>query len=128
MCESCERTRHVAVHLNNCILVFGGGKVHLHPMSTHEIWEYNLYTEQWKNHTISDAAYGSCATALETDIYMFEGWNLNTEPLLQSTNEVWKLSRSVEGQFHWTKIEFLRDVKLASPRVNHSGWKFAECL
>ena len=130
MCENCERTMHVAVHLNNCILVFGGVKANLCPLSTHEIWEYNLSTEQWNRHTISEAeeaplaAYGSCATALETDIYMFGGRNLN----FQSTNELWKLSRSVEGQFHWTKIEFHRDVKLPSPRANHSGWKHAECL
>ena len=73
---------HVALCLNNRIVVFGGidykfGDESDIPM--HTIFMYNLHTEQWRKHHIPDdkptPRARACAAAIGQDIYMFGGWN-----------------------------------------------------
>ena len=68
---------------------------------------------------------GACEVAIRTDIYMFGG-TMNSKGT-EETNDLWKLSIS-QGSFKWSKIDFQHDMKLPAPRVNHSGWEYAECL
>ena len=123
---------HIAVRINSCIVVTGGVHVanHHEVISHHVIWTYNVYTEKWRKHQIHDKNIpppleGACAAAIGTDIYMFGG-EMYCVGILK-TNELWKLSIS-QGCFKWKKIDFQDDAKLPSPRTNHSGWEYAECL
>ena len=101
------------------------------PVSTHVIWMFNLYIDQWSKHHIPGrksappALAYACAAAIDIDIYMFGG--LNTA-LRKQTNEIWKLTRAPQGYFDWSKIEFQHYVKLPSPRCGHSGWEYEKCL
>ena len=102
--------------------------------STHAIWTYNLYTDQWREHKIpatKNAPYEvirACAATIEEGIYMyiyiFGGWDTHS---LNTTNAVWKLT-SKYGCFQWNEIEFQRDVRLPFPRFDHSGWEYANYL
>ena len=67
---------------------------------------------------------GACAATIKQHIYMFGGWDLKSA---DTTNDLWKLS-SKNGCFNWSKIEFPPDVRLPSPRFDHSGWEYANCL
>ena len=43
-------------------------------------------------------------------------------------NDLWKLSKTSEGCFYWSKVEFQSHVNLPLPHCKHSGWKYAGCL
>ena len=122
---------HVAVRLNNYIVVIGGWDRNHQQVSTHVIWMYNVYTDQWSKYHIPGkksappALSGACATAIDTDIYMFGGFS---DELGRHTNEIWKLTRTPQGYFDWSKIIFQHDEKLLSPRKGHSGWEYDKCL
>ena len=121
---------HVAVRLNNYILVIGGMDMNDEPVSTHVIWMYNVYTDQWRKHQIPGQKNAppqitsACAAAIGTDIYIFGGY----DKMKRVTNELWKLTKLPRGCFDWNKVELQQDVKLPSPRRDHSGWKYEECL
>ena len=125
------RLGHVAVRMNNSIIAFGGkGKDHKN-ISLCKIWKYNVYTEQWRKHivpaesAVPPAVKYACADAIGPDIYMFGGV---TYDFCAGQNDLWKLRRTSEGCFNWSKIEFPSSVKLPSPRYDHTGWEYAECL
>ena len=67
---------HGAVRVENCIIVVGGCA-----KSMHTIWIYNIYTEQWRKHEITDdevvppTTCGSCVVTIDEDVYVFGGWN-----------------------------------------------------
>ena len=117
---------HVAVEMNNRIIVFGARGKDSQPKSLHKIWTYNVYTEQWREHVISAkitvpvGTYHFSAVALGPDIYMFGG--VHAESVLW-TNDLWKLSRTSDGCFNWNKLEFQSHVTLPSPRHGHSSWE-----
>ena len=121
----------MAVRLHNYIVVIGGRDRNDQPVSTHVIWMYNVYTDQWRKYDATGeksappALAGACATAIDTDIYMFGGFNIE---LLRHTNEIWKLTRAPQGYFDWSKLIFQHDKKLPSPRVGHSGWEYEKHL
>ena len=123
---------HVAVCLDNYIMVIGGIDMNSEPVSTHVILMYNVYTDQWRKHQIPvhknapPPVACACAVAIGTDIYMFGGFELDKK-LNTETNELWKLTEGLQC-IDWSKIEFYHDVKLPSPRCDHSGWKYKECL
>ena len=122
---------HVAVRLNNYIVVIGGFDRNNKPVPMHVIWLYNVYTDHWrKYHTPGSKSTpppleGTCAAAIDADIYMFGGYNTETCRL---TNEIWKLTRAPQGCFDWSKIEYQDDVKLPSPQTGHSGWEYDKYL
>ena len=124
-----DRRLHVAVHLKNHILVFGGQRINYRPISNRVIWKYNLYTEQWRKHVIpksKPAPCGrslTCASAIESDVYMFGGL-LNTTRQLTIANDLWKLSRTHEGRFIWHLISITSKSDRPSSRFAHSGWEF----
>ena len=92
---------------------------------------YNVYTDQWRKYDIPGRKSAppllgcACATAIDTGIYMFGGVNVE---LKRKTNELWKLTRAPQGYFDWSKINFQHNVKLPSPRIDHSGWEYETCL
>ena len=127
---------HLAVRIKNCIVVIGGwhgiGWTRFEPISKEVIWTYNLYTEQWRRHKIQNknitySSEGACAAAIGTDIYMFGG---SMYDMITKTNDLWKLSmpQGYFKYFKWSKIDFQHDMKLPTPRKDHSGWEYAECL
>ena len=131
MFENYKRGSHVAVCLNNYIVVFGGCHTIFKPVTPRQVWEYNYYTEQWKAYTIPKGEIaplglvGSCATAIGADIYVFGGL---TGRGWESTNDMWKLSRSTQKRFTCRTIEFHSDEKLPSPRNHHCSWEHRACL
>ena len=120
---------HVALRLNHNIVVIGGINKMSDLVPTNEIYMYNLYTEQWKKHEIQGNKpalhYKACAAVIGTAIYMFGGRDIETHELF---TDLWKFTRIAQGGFSWCKIEFQRDVKLPSPRYNHSAWEYEECM
>ena len=131
MSEHSSRYEHVAVRLDNYIVVIGGFNRYIDIASTHVIWTYNVYTDYWrKYHTPGSKSappplQGTCATIIDTDIYMFGGYNPKS---WRNTNEIWKLTRAPQGHFDWSKIEFHHDAKLPYPLTGHSGWEYEKYL
>ena len=84
---------HVAVRLNNDIVVVGGLDRDCRPVSTHVIWMYNVYTDQWRKYCVPGrkstppALAGACASVIDTVIYVFGGRSIK---LMRRTNEIWK--------------------------------------
>ena len=93
------RHSHIAIRMENCIIVFGGVEMHCPAVSPGIIWMYNLYTEQWGKHVIQDTekllsrTIYPYAARIEADIFMFGGYDLRED---HHTNAVWKLTRTPE--------------------------------
>ena len=114
-------------------VTFGGDVCVFEGNEPSMIWLYNLYTEQWRKYkipygkTIPSPRYNSVAVAIGVDIYMFGGFNLKFQFDIYY-NDLFKLARTANGCFYWSKIEFQQGMRLPSPRTDHSGWGYAECL
>ena len=118
---------HCAVSLDNFVIIIGGRcrVKQAEPLSTHLIWIYNLYTEEWTNHVIPDTScapmpfHGAVAAAVNKTAYIFGGrsaaknWN--------ETNALWKLSRTKGGGFSWSFSNPQCKEKSPSPRAGHTG-------
>lgn len=121
---------HVAVRLEDHILVFGGvfgnNFDNITPASYAMIWMYNLYTEQWSKQTIPESVicppslFRACAVAIKENVFLFGGVNLLNGSF---SNDLWNLCKSAEGLFTWCKV-VTENLKLPSPRVTHSGWTY----
>ena len=145
--EPSRRCCHVAVRQEHYILVFGGTwheqdflqEVVPYPycdeewmrkerLPLHDIWMYNLYTEEWRKHVITDrkttpsGRIGASATLVGSDIYMFGGMSIG------ATNSLWKLTRTPAGCFAWHQIKPKSTKESPSPRIKHSAWEFAHKL
>ena len=119
---------HVAVRVENHIIVFGGVDENNDLLSFRNIWMYNVYTEEWGKHVIPDgiippgAVYPG-AVVIKGDIYMFGGseyiheWN-------NFTNAMWKLTRTPKCCFEWRKGKERAKKKTPSPRNSHSVWEY----
>ena len=129
-----KRSSHVAVQQEHYILVFGGHwweevGFSKEPLPLHDIWMYNLYTEQWRKHVITDRKtipferIGASATVIGSDIYMFGG-----RSIIEDTNSLWKLTRTPRGCFAWYQINSKSKKKSPSPRCSHSAWEYANKL
>ena len=123
---------HVAVHIEPYITVFGGKWLKNDiPVSPHEIWMYNIYTEQWRKYIIPDHAsappstVGACAVAVEENVYLFGGVTLPEDIY---NNALWKLSRTSNGCFIWRKINISSNINSPSPRESHTGWEYEGML
>ena len=118
---------HAAVCVENHIIVLGGNDENYVSLPCHNIWMYNVYTEQWGKHVIrngKDAPPGTdnpCAVVIKGDIYMFGGW-LPADTI--HTNALWRLSRTPERCFEWSKGIARTEKKTPSPRECHSGWEY----
>ena len=116
-----KRSSHSAVCLDNFVIIIGG----YYTLSTHVIWRYNLYTEEWKKHEIPDSEeapdpfHCAVAVAIEGTIYTFGG-----RSGINEINALWTLSRSEREDFRWSFIE-TRKKKSPSPRLLHTGWEYA---
>ena len=119
------RSGHCAVSLDSRVIIIGGcGRQG--PLSTRVIWIYNLYTEEWKEHTIPgtrcapEPFHGAVAAAIRKTVYTFGGCNPNT---FHPSNALWKLSQTKGGCFTWSFCKSQCKEKSPSPRDGHSGWK-----
>ena len=123
-----KRYGHVAVCQENNILLFGGGFLDNTPLSYHVIWMFNIYTEQWSKHMISESETAphhiihACAVAIEDDVYVFGGVSHinNTR-----TNALWTLKGTSKTSFVWHEIVTKNNMKAPSPRFSHQGWDYA---
>ena len=124
------RCGHVAVHFDNDILVTCGNGINFQDISPHEIWLFNIYTEQWRKHQIPNKqnapppTVNACAVVIKRDLYMFGGQHA----LNAKTNNIWKLSKTPQGCFSWTKSKYENGTKLPAPRCQHASWEYQECL
>ena len=122
--------RHSAVCLDNSIIILGGrtlGKT-FKPITTRVISLYNLYTEEWNNHVISDTNaapepfHEAVAAVIDGIIYTFGGRHTKGQRL---RNELWTLSK-VKGEcFTWSFKETPCKEESPSPRGGHTGWEYA---
>ena len=124
------RYHHMAVRMDKDIVVFGGVvadrivKSSFQSSSNRFIWIYKLDIDRWKKylipktHVAPEAVEGICAVALESDIYLHGG-----RRDLHLYNDVWKLSRSDDDGFSWSKIHFADDHLTPSPRIEHACWE-----
>ena len=107
--------KHMAVRMKDCIVVFNSS------INIHEIWTYNLWTEQWNGpipHGVErPSTRHMCGVAIGPVIYVFGGGF--------ASSNLWKLSQSTDGSFLWNKIHTQNSQK-PSPRENHSGWEYAD--
>ena len=102
--EPSRRNEHCAVCVDNCVILLGGLGTGWPKPSNHEIWVYNLYTEEWKRCVIRKAPkpfYGAIGVAIEGNIFTFGGEDSEN---FSARNALWKLSRSKEGIFTWSFI------------------------
>ena len=123
---------HVAVHMEPYIVVLGGKLwENRMPLSPHEIWMYNIYTEQWRKYKIPDYALAphsivaACAVAVDENVYLFGGVSL---PADIHSNVLWKLSRTFDGCFMWRNINNENIINSPSPRESHTGWEYEGML
>ena len=74
---------HCVVSLDNFVIIIGGRDL-VEPcesLSTHVIWIYNLYTEEWRQHVIPDNGDApepftdAVAAAIDKTIYIFGGYS-----------------------------------------------------
>ena len=92
----------------------------------HEIWTYNLWTEQWKEHTIHPARRDLVTTskigvAIASDVYILGGRPMRYKNLL------WKLTRCNNGSFASTTV-YLTDKTYCSRRLRHCDWEHGKKL
>ena len=117
-----------AVCVENHIIVFGGKDENDEPLSFHNIWMYNVYTEQWGKHAIPEEKEAPPETlypgtvVIDADTYMFGGWVCAEEDY---TNEVWRLTRTPECCFEWRKGKARRKKQTPSPRRCFVAWEYA---
>ena len=118
---------HVSVCVENHLIVFGGLGENYEIPPLHNIWMYNVQTEQWGKHVIPDeklappGTSSACAVAIAGDIYMFGGLVLADDNL---TNAVWKLTRTSQQCFEWRKGMERNKNEMPSPRHYHTGWEY----
>ena len=127
-----QRGYHSVVHLDNCVIVIGGEQNRGKLPSTHVIWMYNLYTEEWTDYTIPkhvidnggapEPFHSAVAVAVHGTIYIYGGLeNAN----LNIRNALWTLSKAKTGCFTWSCIKSQCNKASPSPRTEHTGWAYA---
>ena len=110
---------HLAVRMKHCIVAISSSSSSFVPASKSEFWTYNLWTEHWTKFLISNRERfphftGECGVAIGSVIY-FCGGSL-----------LWKLSRSTDDKFHWSRIHFKDCSEMPSPRSGHCGWQYID--
>ena len=137
--------RHVAVRLNENILVFGGegykdeddmkqGKEMIYH-SNHIIWRYNINNNMWRKYTMPlekkkpFERSGACAVRIGQVVFFCGGHNEN-ETVFRSTT-LWTLSKAPSDNFEWKKVHLKHKKKKTKPkpktpssRSYPSGWEY----
>ena len=118
---------HMAVRVKHYILVLGGTWKKREKIPLRKIWMYNICTQQWQKYVITrkkapPATLAACAVAIEEDVYMFGGYDLQKDT---TTNALWTLNRNTQGCFVWDEIVTSNNKKTPSPRSHHSGWEYS---
>ena len=122
---------HVAVNLQNYVLVFAGRCTPVMEDIKSEdvrrfIWSYNLYTDHWRKYQIPeskstpDAVYKASAVAIGTDVYQFGGSCLGGG----YSNDLWRLTINKNSYFTWTKMPENAKSQTPSNRFRHSAWEY----
>ena len=125
--EPCERflkDHNVAVRLEDTILVFldFDPKIEIENKTygDQEVWTYNLWTEQWKAHTIHPdtreegiITRSKLGVAIAPDVYIFAA--------LRKINVLWKLTKRNNGSFASTTISLIHKTQY-SARIGHCDW------
>ena len=133
-----RRSNHVAVCLDDNIMICGGRGQFNEPLSNHVIWMYNLYTQQWKKNVIPECKLAppgtasACTVAVGENVYMFGGVHLSMKSddndLLKvehtGSSGLWKLKRTSKRCFIWDQTERNNDIKEPSPRWYHTGCEY----
>ena len=128
-----QRSGHCAAILDNYVVVFGGVWVSNKLLSTHVIWTYNLYTDEWRKHEMSDKNcapqpfQGAVSVAINGIIYTFGGF-IGEDSSESETNALWTLCRTPGGSFTWSFINPHCKEESPSPRQFHTGWAYARKL
>ena len=127
------RSGHSAVILDNYVVVFGGVCVSYKLLSTHVIWTYNLYTNEWRKNEISDKEcapepfQGAVAVVIDGIVYTFGGLMME-DSTKSETNELWTLCRTRGGSFTWSFMSPHCKDESPSPRQFHTGWEYTRKL
>ena len=132
-----KRFGHVAVRLNHHILVIGGKWENYVPKFQREIWMYNLYIDRWQKYDLPQheaappALDSACAVAVGAHAFMFGGIDeserketIGFSKVLFYTNDLWKLSKSADRCFVWSKIKARCASEEPSPRAFHAAWEY----
>ena len=120
------RSGHSAVHLDNHVIIFAGGK-NIEALSTRRIWMYNLYKGKWRKYIIPDTSDApqpfkrAVAAAVDGTIYVLGG----EDTKFNLKNELWTLSKAKTGRFTWSFIPPNCKEESSSPRTWHTGWEYA---
>ena len=124
---------HVAIRYGRSVVVFAGYENQINSQkrivrnerSLHNIYVYNLDSEQWRKFTIPDSepapcmyldtlrrvAAKGCAVVIRNDIYFY-------------IRDMWKLTKSSRNNFTWTKIDVERNKPIY--RDFPGCWEFDE--
>ena len=135
-----QRYGHVAVRYHRCIAMFGGASEAAKPStgelfryrqySMRVIWLYDLDIDRWIKFVVPDTqnipspSFGSCAVDIGSHLYTYGGL-YDDGRLSDGIGDLWKLSRSADGNFSWTQLT--TEVRIA-PRCGHSGWEYENKL
>ena len=125
--ENCLEA-HVAIRLKDCVLVLSKTSYHGNSLShsrfCYAIWMYSLWTEQWRENTISKQkelpeVNGQTGMEIGNYVYIFGGINSGMDVL-------WKLIRNANSSFVFGVINAEDQRKVPSPRIYHCAWEHAE--
>ena len=128
-CTDFLQHHNVVVRLEDTILVFLNFDFNLKLenkyFGEHEIWIYNLWTEQWKEHTIRPArrdlvTRSKIGVAIASDVYILAG-----HP--KSKNLLWKLTRCSNGSFASTTLSLTHKTHFTQ-RCGHCDWEHGKKL
>ena len=131
----------VAVRLDHYILTFEGiacafDNKHQSPLlESRGIWKYNLYTEKWGMYLvplrkIAPAVLAdTTAVVIDNAVYMFGGWDTHEMSCLP-INDLWKLTKTPQECFEWTRIttDYHAALKTPSPCSRHTAWEYDKKL
>ena len=126
------RYAHVAVRMNNHMIVFGGltknndvdeSAAAITFMSLNVIWLYDIDQKTWRKSVIHAKSsptrrYLATAAAFRSEVYLFGGYKQFHPPV---TNELWKLVKTGDTSFTWSEISTTKSAS-PSPRYAHSSW------
>ena len=131
-CEAFLTHHHVAVRLEDTILVLMdfNPKINKRFFGEHDIWIYNLWTEQWKAHTIQPetrvkglVTRSKLGVAIASDVYILAGYSSCP---LGNTSVLWKLARCNDGSFASTTSSL--SCSQFTRRTAHCDWEHGKKL
>ena len=130
--ESPEVYRHTAVRLNHYIIIIGGfHRKSADSNKNHEIWKYNLYTEQWRKYLIPKTKKTrclhcryttECAVSIKESVYMYQIYSSSK----LTKQDIWKLTQTTDGCYVWEKVLAKNGTKIPSLSNQFSSWEYSK--